>query len=126
MKWTRIIILIAFVVIAFFIFMGGLLAPPNCYSINDCERCWSNTETFKTSEYCPDGGSCKVVPYIDQHNALIDVLNCACDKASANQYADATLNSKINSLYSQLGGASTSIEEACDPMNPNLIKWYYE
>lgn len=106
--------------------LGSFLAPPSCYEIGTCKSCWSNVETYKTSEYCSGGGSCKVVPYIDQHNSLVDVLNCACSQASANQYTEPELNSKINDLYRSLTGITGTTQDICDSQNPMLVKWFFD
>ncbi|MAH42471.1 hypothetical protein CL614_01960 [archaeon] len=127
MKWSRIVLLIAIIFIFILVVLGNFLAPPNCYEIGSCNECWSNVETYGPSEYCSGGGSCKTVPYIDQHNTLVDALNCACNEASVAQFTEPQLNSDISTLYRQLtlGGTGT-VQEICSGNDLKLVKWFYE
>lgn len=129
MRWQRKVIIGAIIMIAVLVVLGQMLSPPNCYTIGNCKSCWSNIETFGHSDYCPNASACQTVPYIDQHNALVDAITCACTDAEASQYSDPELNNNINSLYRTLTGMAASTQDICGGDNSlastQLIKMYY-
>ncbi|MFH1420907.1 MAG: hypothetical protein ABIG30_02970 [Candidatus Aenigmatarchaeota archaeon] len=125
-QWRKKIFLLVIVFILAIVAIGYVTIPPSCYEISDCKACWASTEQFGTSQYCPTAESCKIEPYIDQHNALVDVLLCACSKASSANYADPQLNRDINSLYQTFVGGQAITQEICKEQNPALVKWFFE
>ena len=115
----RNLVLIIIAIIVVLVIVASLLTPINgCYSIGDCKKCWSWVPVAR-----PCNTTCETDPYIEQHNALIDVIICACGKERSTE-----INGEIEkiyaSLYNQTGLVATA-DSICNYGVP-LIKLGYE
>lgn len=97
---------VLFVIVALLaiIYMFGLSIPPdNCSSIGTCRQCWSREPVNISSELCPNPAvACIATASQQQHNAVVDVLLCACAAAQGNEYTDAGLNSQIEGVWTTI------------------------
>jgi hypothetical protein len=108
--------------------IGGFMGPASqsCSQISVCKACWSTTSLNVTSDLCPNITSpCEAAPAQQQHNAVVDVLTCACTQAKAGDYADTKLNGEIESVLAALTGYDMDTQQFCG--NPGLLlsKWRY-
>jgi len=124
MNWANKITIIFFGGLIFLIILGMLLNPgKGCYSIGECKSCWNWRATPINSELCPNGVSCISDPMIEQHNALVDVMICACTNAQKNGYTDVELNRNIEKIYQSITGYQSDAASICT--NPTITKWTY-
>lgn len=124
LSWiNKVTIIIIILIIALFVF-GSFIAGRGCFSIGECKQCWSWAPRLVKSEYCPDANkTCISDPMVDQHNALVDVIMCACNSARDNAYMNEGLNNEIKRVYQEITGYSANTKEICE--NPDLVKWKY-
>ena len=89
----------------------GLFNAQNCSQIGACRNCWSDSAVQVTSELCSEPGKpCTAQPYLQQHNAVVDTLLCACANAKIASYRDAALNKQIEDAhFAMRGGCSPEI-----------------
>ena len=101
-----------------------------CYNIKSCESCWRNTTLQITSELCPNPNissnvSCTALPSQMQHNAVVDLLLCACTEAEENGYKDSERIIGIRELVRNVFGYDLSAEEVCEDPARFLTKVSY-
>ena len=116
-------------VVAFFAVMyavGFFLAPNSCVQIGDCSRCWQPNNVTVTSDYCPNPNiACTAKPGQQQQNAVVDTLFCACTNAKSNNYADATLNKRIEELFKNFFNKQVDAKTLCDDSSTYLVNVEY-
>jgi hypothetical protein len=116
-------------VIIFFLLMyaiGFFLTPNSCIQIAECSSCWQPNNITVVSDYCPDPSvACSAEPGQQQHNAVVDTLFCACNKARAENYADATLSKRIEEVFSNFFGKQITAKELCDQSADYLVNVEY-
>lgn len=115
MLFKRTILVVAALLAIVYLF--GLSIPPgNCSTIGECRQCWSLETTNVTSEFCPNPAvACEAKPAQQQHNAVVDVLLCACAAAQGNEYTDTGLNSQIESVWTTITQDKTiTAKQICD------------
>ncbi len=115
-----------FLVIAVVVlFVVGAFMSQQSAEIEGCRASWYVYLKNVKSDLCPDPNvECAAEPYKQQHNALVDMLLCACEKAGAGgEYKNGALNQKIVDSYYQMTGAKLSVEEICG--GSALMKWKY-
>lgn len=109
-----VLLIILFIFVALY-YLGGFLGK-QCSSIavDGCPRaCWNIVRTSMTSELCPSNEPCMVEPYKMQHNAIVDLLSCACEKARKDDYKNQDLNIKIVDLFNYSIGYRASVDDIC-------------
>ncbi len=128
----RIYLGIAVLVLIIVLYALGSMLSEQCVSIDGCKGCWYTVKKEITSELCPTANKkCIAEPYKMQHNALVDVLLCACAKAKKVNYEDEELNRKIIDVYKQMNcprnvlncEISASVTDVCE--KGLLTKWKY-
>ncbi len=104
--WKKVVVILLVVSVGIFTFLYslGILTGRRCYEINGCKACW-----FVLNE-------------TQHHNALVEVLICACSKASMNEYSDAALNTEIRNIYRTLTGNEATTRDICEGKAP-LVKY---
>ncbi len=119
MRFKKYILAAVALVAAFYIF--GLTVPAdNCSAIGNCRQCWSRETTEVQSELCPTAAPCNATAAQQQHNAVVDVLLCACSAAQQKQYTDESLNKEIETVAGIITNAqSLSARQLCD--SPGLL-----
>ncbi len=119
-------ILIVIGVILFAMLIYGLTLGETCTEIGSCRACWSTVPVTITSELCPDPAKpCTAEPYLQQHNALVDMILCACEQAVAGDYSDTELNSNIESAVKEMTGYTVTASQVCDQPGMILTKRSY-
>ncbi|MFH0832778.1 MAG: hypothetical protein V1900_03610 [Candidatus Aenigmatarchaeota archaeon] len=117
MKLKRHYKILLIIVMAFIIlyYLGGFLGKQcSPVKIEGCSSaCWNIVATTVNSELCPSSEPCMAEPYKMQHNAITEMLTCACYKASQGNYADASLNGKIEDVFREWKGQSLKANEIC-------------
>jgi hypothetical protein len=129
MKKSRIIIAVA-AMIFLIIFAYGSTLRYKCTSIDGCTGCWQMAAATVVSDLCPGSDethneSCVAEPYLQQHNAIIDTLLCACEKATSGGYADSNLNSQIEDVVRLHLNYTLTASEVCDNPGLTLVKMRY-
>ncbi|MEM7813786.1 MAG: hypothetical protein QW548_02715 [Candidatus Aenigmatarchaeota archaeon] len=113
--------IIALVVVALYV-AGGVIGKQSV-SIGNCRAEWDTVARMVQSELCPNASvPCMAEPYVMQHNAIVDVLLCACANA-APSYADAVLNKQIEDVYKASTDITLTAREICE--GGQLAKWRY-
>ncbi len=124
MRFKKYIIMAVVLVAAFYIF--GLTVPAdNCSVIGDCRQCWGRETTEVQSEFCPTAAPCNATAAQQQHNAVVDVLLCACSAAQQKQYADKSLNKEIETVAVLVTNSQISAQQLCDSPGILLTKRQY-
>lgn len=110
----------------------GANLSEQCVSIDECKACWSLIKKEITSELCQTSNKrCIAEPYKMQHNALVDVILCACNKARKIDYTNLNMNKRIIEVYSQMScprqslncNMDISVKDICE--RGLLVKWKY-
>lgn len=124
MKLRAIIIIIAIIAIVFTVY--GFTLSEQTFRIGQCKATFSVFEkTVTDAELCPVSGTCQARPEIQQHNAAVDVLLCACDNARNTGYADSEQNRNIEDLARFIVGDLTA-QVICDNLPSIVTKQAYE
>jgi hypothetical protein len=111
------IFVIAAVIILFII---GAFVSMQTVEIGDCKASWYLYTKKVHSDLCPNPAvECDAEPYKQQHNALADMLVCACQKT------DAVTKARINDVYYQMSGMNLTTEQVCGSQSSMLMKWNY-
>lgn len=107
--------------------MGNLIGTvDNCSSIGECKACWRTAPTNLMSELCPlPNETCTAQPYQMQNNAIVDVVLCACEKASAKGYSDSDMNTRIAEVYRLAFGYEMTAQQICSDPGTVLMKMDY-
>lgn len=114
MLFKKIILVTAALVVMVYIF-GTTIPKGNCSRIGECKQCWETEPVNLTSELCANARVCTATAAQQQHNAVVDVLLCACAKAKEKEYTDAALNKDIESVLSALTDDKTiTAKQVCD------------
>ena len=96
-------------------------------SVGDCSATYSTSAaTVSDEQLCPRSGSCVAAPELQQHNAAVDVLLCACRKAKNSGYIDAQLNSDNSALGKGVVGQQMTAQQLCDNFPSLVTKRAYE
>lgn len=120
-KYIFLVIAIIFVVI----FVVGSLFSEQKIDIAGCQAKWSLAPvTVQRSDVC-DADSCTAPPELQQYNAVVDALLCACDRAKSEGYANETTNSRISSVVSNFFGYDIDAGELCNEPASYLTKRSY-
>jgi hypothetical protein len=139
--WSTVAILIIV------LFLIGMFITQTTIEIDGCKASWStakwisspycpgSNETYNatcqgrvvTSPLCPGSNAtfndtCLAELYIEQHNAVVEVLRCACTKAGPD-YTNESLNSKIVDVYKEMTGATLNVRDICE--GGYLTIWRY-
>lgn len=116
----------AIVFIIMILFMTGGAMNEQCTSIGECNACWKTTPIIIKSEMCPDPTKdCQALPAQQQHNALVDMLVCACTKTKASNYADGNMNSAIESATREMFGNAVPVQDLCENPANVLVRQQY-
>lgn len=109
------IAIIIIVVVAALYFIGGA-TNQNCFSINNCNKCWKTTSVIvqNSSDGLCSKQSCLASSDAQKNNAIVDVLLCACGSTR-----DADLNQKIESAVKDATGYQIDANTFCS--QPGLI-----
>ena len=125
MKFRYIALTIGIILIAMLVY--GLSFLERCAEIDGCRACWKMTPITVTSELCPDTNQpCIAEPYLQQHNALADMLMCACEKAEADGYANTELNHQIETTIRTMTNYTITAQDLCEQPGLLLAKRRYE
>jgi len=112
------IVVIAAVVILFII---GAFISVQTVEIGGCKATWYTYTKKVNSTLCPDPNvECDAEPYKQQHNALVDMVMCACSQQSA---GNLDTSSKISETYYLMTGMNLTSDQICN--GQNLAKWDY-
>ena len=107
--WT---IVVAIIII---IFIVGFFTSKQGIDIAGCRAEWNTIEKTAKSDICPTNETCKIDPYVEQHNAITSALICACDKArSGSEYPNQQLNQRIVDVYNSQYGSHATVSEVCE------------
>jgi len=123
-KWRNIILLAVGLFVLLMLITIVMTPMTGCKQIDDCKACWS---WVPVPRECGNE-TCETDPAIEQHNALVDVIICACEKARANNYGNKEMNKEIEMLFKEVTASYTgSAREICEgSLGASLIKWRYE
>ena len=129
MKFRYIGLTIGIILIAMLIY--GLSISGQCAEIDGCKACWKMMPVTVTSELCPDPNQpCVAEPYLQQHNALVDMVICACGKAESKEYPgtypNTALNRRIESVLKTMTNYTITASEVCEQPGLVLTKIRYE
>lgn len=114
MRLTKLLFVLVAILAIIYIF-GLTIAPGNCSQIGECKQCWSTEPTNVTSELCPSAAPCIASPAQQQHNAVVDVLLCACGVAKDKEYSDTNLNKEIETVLSTITeDKAITAKQVCD------------
>jgi len=107
------------------LFLAGTFLSRTSIDIADCHGEWSAISRNIESPLCPEAGKpCASQPFVDQHNAIVDTLLCACGKAKqGNAYPNVAINDQITSSWREHTGQSVSVNDVCE--GGVLVKWRY-
>jgi len=103
-KTVLLIISLCFVTFILILYGIGVFLVKSCYKIDECEYCYD------------------VINDTAKHNAAVDVLLCACQKARANDYENNSLNNEIIEMYKSITGNTGSTKDICEGRKP-LMKY---
>ena len=107
-------------------FVYGSTLTEQCVQIQEFKGCWSIVDKTVKSDLCANGKECIARPAQQQHNAVVDVLLSACDKARKGNYADTALTKRIEEVGSTFTGYSIDARTMCDQPGLVLAKSRYE
>ncbi|MBI4895672.1 MAG: hypothetical protein HY831_04225 [Candidatus Aenigmarchaeota archaeon] len=111
-------------IIIVIIFVAGIFLSKQSIDIAGCKAEWNNLQETKQSSACPQNQTCKIDPYVEQHNAITSALLCACDKArSGADYPNKDVNKRIEDVYAQNYGSQLTVREICE--SGDLVKLRY-
>lgn len=118
-------LLVAVAVILAVSFVYGTSIAEQCVSIDEYKGCWSTVDKTVTSDLCP-ASPCTAKPEAQQHNAVVDVLLGACQKAKNGNYENAELNKRIEEVSRTFTGSDVDFRTLCDQPGLILAKRRYE
>ena len=125
MKMRYFYIIVGVIVIVMFVF--GMVVGDQCAEIDGCRACWSTVDVTVTSELCPNPAEpCRAEPYLQQHNAMVDMILCACAKAEAEYYANSVLNRQIEDVIKIMTNYTLTAYQLCEEPGVLLTKRRYE
>jgi len=118
---------IAAIVVVIFavLFALGSFVSVQSIDVVGCRAEWKTTfVTVTTSELC-SSPSCTAQPADQQHNAIVDALLCACEKARSSEYTAQNENQRIEEVVREKFGYSGSASEFCEQSGLFLAKRSY-
>jgi hypothetical protein len=119
-------IVIAFGFILLILYLAGGAMNHQCTAIGACSACWRTTPIMIKSEMCPDPtNECLAQPAQQQHNALVDMLICACTKAKAENYQVQETKGAVESAVKEMLGYTLSAEQLCEDPASVLVRQQY-
>ncbi len=114
-KYIAVTIAMIFVVL----FVIGMFFTEQQIDIAGCTAKWSLASVVvPQSDLCP-AETCTASPDAQQHNAIVDGLLCACEKARAQGYSDPAVNSRIKEVINAFFDYNVEANEICD--QPGII-----
>lgn len=105
-------------------FLYGTTIAEQCVAIDEFKACWSTIDKPITSDLCPTS-PCIAKPADQQHNAIVDLLLNACQKARNNNYANAELNKRIEEVANTFTGYNIDAKTLCEQPGLILVKRRY-
>jgi parvulin-like peptidyl-prolyl isomerase len=120
-------LILAIVVVIFVILViAGFFMGDQQIDVAGCTAKWKTTAiTVQKSELCGQS-QCVAQPAEQQHNAIIDALLCACDKAKTANYADENANKRIEEVVSLALNYQASAQGICEQSGlPLFVKHAY-
>ncbi|MBI5061502.1 MAG: hypothetical protein HZB67_04275 [Candidatus Aenigmarchaeota archaeon] len=122
-----------FVIIAVVVlFIIGMFTSQQSVEIAGCKASWYTYTKQVKSDLCPNPGvECNAEPYKQQHNALIDMFVCACDKYNTylvssdpnTQQLATQVATEIADSYQEMTKKKSTAEDICS--GSSLVKWKY-
>ena len=117
LKPWKVYVIFSAIVIALFVI--GFFISKQCMSIGKCEACWYAYPRSVNSQDCPDPTkACNTEPYVEQHNAIADMLVCACKSRSTD------IDKQIEDSFKSAMGTTATADEICG--GQSLVKWKYK
>jgi len=103
--------------------LGGTVSKQSI-NVAGCSAEWDTiARTVQSAELCPvPNETCIAEPYVMQHNAVVDAVLCACQKAVPS-YSDAYVNTAIVEAYNANTNATLTARDICE--GGQLAKWGY-
>lgn len=109
-KYFFLIILVVF----FAVYVAGTFTSSQCSTIGSCQSCWKTYSIEVSGSLCRSNTTCIAKPYVQQHNAVVDSLTCACSAAKSSDYANAALNKQIEDAFKAFKGYSSTASDLCE------------
>ena len=106
-------------------FLYGTVIAEQCVTIDQYKGCWKTIDTSVKSELCPTNEPCIAKPPDQQNNAIVDVLVQACQKAKNSNYADASMNKRIEEVAKTFTRYDIGVNTLCDQPGLILVKRRY-
>lgn len=122
MRTIYLLAVIAVILVVSFVY--GSTISEQCVAIDEFKGCWKTISISVTSDLCPKS-PCVAKPEAQQHNAIIDVLLSACQKARSNNYADSKLNTRIEEVAATFTGYQIDSRTFCEQPGSVLVKRQY-
>jgi uncharacterized membrane protein len=100
-----------------------------CYDRLGCERCWITKSKELYPGACMFQQPCFLVPWIERHNAMVDIIECLCEKEGG----DPEIMEEIEAIYYEnidenlrKGGIPQweNVTEVCE-LDPRKLKIHY-
>lgn len=121
----RTIYLLAFVFVVLGVsFLYGSTISEQCVAIDEFKGCWKTIAVSVSSDLCAKS-PCIATPEAQQHNAIVDVLLDACQKARNGNYNSQQLNSRIEEVARTFTGYDIDSRTLCDQPGAVLVKRQY-
>jgi hypothetical protein len=118
--------ILATLVILFFVLMGlGSVLSEQCVDVGGCRQCWKTTPAVVQSELCGENRTCLAQPQDQQNNAIVDAVLCGCGRAKSINYADPSMNQKIEDVVNQYTRYNITVNEICEQPGVFLTKRSY-
>ena len=117
--------IIVFVVLLAIFYFSGQFLSDTCIEAGSCRSCWKMISVKAGPELCGGNGTCFIEPSIQQHNAIVELLLCACAETKDNSYSDSGLNSRIESVLNEYYGVTMDARELCENPGVMLVKMGY-
>ncbi len=120
-KYVGMIVVIVLVVL----FVLGSFLGAQRIDIAGCTAEWKTVDvTVQSSPLCPSA-TCTAHPDAQQHNAIVNAMVCACEKAKAVQYTDTAINSRIQDVTKSFFGYDITAQQLCDSPGEFLVERSY-
>ncbi len=118
--------ILAVIVIIFVVLVAaGFLVGDQQIDVAGCTAKWRTTAiTVQQSELCSQS-QCTAQPSEQQHNAIVDALLCACDRAKAAGYANTDINKRIEEVLQLSLGYQSTAQDVCEQSGLVLVKHAY-
>ena len=108
------------------LFAVGAAINENCVVIGQCKQCWKTTQVVVNDVFlCGGNSTCLAQPADQQNNAIVDALLCACNDAKTSNYADDTLNKRIEEVVKEYTKYDVTANEVCEQSGNFLTKNTY-